>query len=183
VRAGGDNEPERAPPGPPRAARQPPALGPAPPAGVAGLSHGLRPGAQLGGPLSLPRARTAGRAGAGLLDHSAPGDSATWGRERWAGNVYWTGLGAPGGPGAALPRLLSPRWPAPGQEAEVGVERQSGRETSMRPVQRGRRDTGTLSPSSLNPPGPLLPRVSPIRRPSDSHPGSPEPHCRPGRYF
>lgn len=99
------------------------------PSGVAGL--GLGPRTQLGSPRSHPRARTAGGAGAGLLDHSAPGDAATWGRERWAGNVYWTGLGGPGGPGAALPRLLSPRWPAPRQEAEVGVERQSGRETSV----------------------------------------------------
>lgn len=46
------------------------------------------------------------------LDHSALGDAATWGWERRAGNVYWTGLGTRGGPGTALPGLLSRRCPA-----------------------------------------------------------------------
>lgn len=166
MRAGGDNGPERAPPGSPRAARPIPRPRPRAPAGVAGLSHGLGPGAQLGGPLSLPCARTAGGAGAGLLDHSAPGDSRPGAGSAGQVTCIGPGWGLREARGAALPptsvTAVARAWA--GSRGGCGAperERNFNVTSPTRLLPRGRRDTGTLSPSSLNPPGPLLPRCFP----------------------
>lgn len=141
-----------------RASRASAGLSPAPrprlraPAGVAGL--GLGPGAQLGRPLSLPRARTAGGAGAGLLDHSAPGDAATWGRERRAGNVSDRagGSGRPGGgpSGTSVPRRgRKPKWVCrAGEKLRCDQSQQAPPE---RPVRHGHPVALLPRPSPANP--------------------------------
>ncbi|KAM7316536.1 hypothetical protein ACRRTK_024267 [Alexandromys fortis] len=93
---------------------------------------------------------------------SAPRDAATWGRERRAG--------IRGGCGA------------PERVRNFGVT------SHNRLLPRGRRHTATTSPSSLAPPQPLLPLVSPFTYARDPHPRDPilarsSPHCRAARDF
>lgn len=159
MRAGGDNGPERAPPGPPRASRRPPALGSAPLPGW--LASALAPGlsSAVRSPCRAP----------GLQEELEPGCSTTprpGTRRPGAGSAGQVtsriGLGAPGGPGAALPGLLS-RAGAGSRSGCVERERNFGVTSPNRLLPRGRCDTGTLSPSFLDPPRLILPLTSPIR--------------------
>lgn len=123
---------------------------------------------------------------------SAPGDAATWGRERRAGNVSWTGLGARGGPGAALPGLLSPlvphrcrnpRWvwsAGAGEKLRCDQPQQAPPE---RPAPHGHHVALLSSPSPATP----SPRL-PFTYARDPHPRDPilarsSPHCRAARDF
>ncbi|XP_021048356.1 zinc finger protein ZFPM1-like [Mus pahari] len=176
VRAGGDNGPERAPPGPPWADRQSPAFGRASPRGwpasatarapglssavpspcrAPGLQEELEPGCST---TPRPGTRRPGAGSAGQVTCIGPG----WGLREARGRPFPDFC-----PRGGLHRGRKPRW---AWSAGAGEKLQCDQFHQAPPERPARRDTGTLSPSSLNPPGPLLPHVSPIRRPSCSQP-------------
>lgn len=102
---------------------------------------------------------------------------ATWGRERWAGNVYWTGLGAPGGPGGGPshdfchrggPRLgRKPRWVWSARAGEKLQCDQSHQAPPERPARHGhpvallpKPSRATPSPLFSQSGGPLAPTLA-----------------------
>lgn len=94
-----------------------------------------------------------------------PGDAATWGRERWAGNVYWTGLGGREARGRPFPDFCPRGGPRRGRKLRWVWSAREGEKLRCDQFQQAPPER----PARHGHPVALLPRSSPGR----SFPSSP----------